>query len=131
MKLMVKRLLITMAAAAALLSAADAPKTLSPEFMKAGLKALITVKNSSRRFLTPLEKATLTDAEVAVSNENDKQVLMRIWLFSVRVGTRNIGGEHDYNEATAACGDSLEKMLRGGKFIDAPVCEADKISATK
>jgi len=80
---MVKRYLCITAAAAALLSAANvSTRRLSPDFVKAGLKAVIAIKNGVHYGATRLDDSrvqdALTDAEAAAATKNDKSAFHEI-----------------------------------------------------
>jgi hypothetical protein len=151
---MLKRYLCITAAAAALLSAADAPKTLSPDFMKAGLKAVISIKNSGTAPAgmtfgsKELAASAMTDAEAAIANENDRKAYERIGLYHIRyqmddaminiqLKRMSLGGTIDKEallamaKATAACRDVLQKMLHGGELIETPECDDPKGTTKK
>jgi hypothetical protein len=80
-------------AAAGCLFAADTDvsKTLSPDFVKAGLKALITARNSIKLDMTKLDQSrvqsALDDAEIAAAAEADKAAFSDIKRFRFTLET--------------------------------------------
>jgi hypothetical protein len=133
---------------ASCLFSADAPKTLSPDFAKAGLKALIILKNGDRSLNRDdyrRYRDTLDTAEVAAATEDEKTTLAAIRRYQER---RQNDGLHLTEHrlaviqtgvdilspipedpqtakdlvATDACADGLEKVLRSRVFAPVPEC---------
>jgi hypothetical protein len=121
------------AASCCLLAADTAPGgALSPEFAKAGLKALVTLQNSRHpgddgkgtdglialRLLLHSGRiqTTFDDAEVAANTQTEKYALFILQTI------REMNLSFRY-ELTKACRDELDKELRSGKPAALPECE--------
>jgi hypothetical protein len=140
---------LLLAAAAALLSAADAPKTFSPEFAKAGLKAVITVDRIAVEGRDgEIADSAMTDADVAVSSNADRRAYERISMHKMVLRVTGLRMRSEANSGTFTesdkaelaaihtlmnlnleCGSQLEGMLHGRVLIDTPACSQAQTQA--
>ncbi|HEY1963686.1 MAG TPA: hypothetical protein VGG59_02085 [Acidobacteriaceae bacterium] len=97
------------------------PAALSPEFSKAGLKALITLRNSQYDLDRSRIQATFDEAEFAASTRAEKDALFIMQRLQtdydpVLMRARaNFGGGTEYLKT---CGDAMENMFRSGRKPD-------------
>lgn len=113
-------LIIVVIAASTCLFAADAPKTLSSDFTKAALKALIIVKNGDR-YLSTIDsiryRGAVEDAEVAAASDNEKTTLAAIRNYRVR---RSHDGSHLTAHRLKAIDENFEKTGKYDVLLDVP-----------